>query len=312
MKLGQPGRCYSLPAPEPAGAVFPLVLSMPGDPLLCTGCAQPATADINLIRRASKGVLPAALSPPMDENERLHYRWLVGHHAAFAIWQMLTDFLAAMLRGPEPDGDAVVQAAGMLDAYSALFVYSGSCSAARYAATLRPMMRRCDPAFSGEWARDYKPFREALETTIRAHPKALVAPLVEARRASHRVHMTVAGALVPNGGSLLQAAGRRPGQIASPAEEDRFDTFFHVFRKPVCHRARAAQLLRRLAQINCDMFVHGLYPPGVPVPRLSGPHAHTVDRIISNVPAILRQCAELVYGLERRRMDPGWTTSKVS
>jgi hypothetical protein len=101
-------------------------------------------------------------------------------------------------------------------------------------------------------------------------PSALVAPLIHAVRTNRRVHMAVAAKLVPDGRSLLQqhgdaVAGRGSDAVAgrvSDAARASYDTFFHVRRGQVCRVAVAAQLLHRLAQLACDISLHGLDDSG--------------------------------------------------
>ncbi len=154
-------------------------------------------------------------------------------------------------------------AARLYEAYSLLFLYTGSCSAEHYAATVRVDMMSCDPAFSGLWARDYEMIPGLLRHIRNTHPAAAIAPLREAAKANHRVHMAVAKKLVPDGGSLLRDAGRRP-QGPTEAERVAYDAFFQVERRPLCRRAFTAQLVRRFAQVMSDIAVHGLSGPDSP------------------------------------------------
>lgn len=308
MTAREPNMCHIVHAPAPRGAVQPLFLPLPGRPLVpCTGCEQPTAADIALVRQAQEGTLQA-LTPPEDQEHRVPYRWWVGHQAAFVLWQLLAESLAAMLRASTLSRHAVAQAATMYDAYSALLLYTGSCSADHYAVTLRTAMNRCHPAFSGEWARDHEQIPELLQKIRTKYPQTLTASLTEAHRANNRVHMAVAKALVPGGTSLLQLAGRRPGGGPSTGEYNCYDGFFLVARRTVCHRGRNAQLLRRLAQISCDLALHGLQPPGVPAPCLPGPKAHTVDRISRDAAGILLRLAESMLAPPNRTDRPAVRT----
>ncbi|MFI6085463.1 hypothetical protein ACIBBB_31635 [Streptomyces sp. NPDC051217] len=141
-----------------------------------------------------------------------------------------------------------------------LFLYTGSCSPELYAAVVRPRISAAHPAFSGAWARDYAAVPAALRVVRGRHPASLLAPLTSAARDNQRVHMAVAGKLVPNGASLLQQAGRHPADIISAAEHDLYDAYFGVHRRLVCSLGYEAQLVRRLAQCASDITVHGLGP----------------------------------------------------
>ncbi|SDD12567.1 hypothetical protein [Actinokineospora iranica] len=248
--------CLRVPDPGPVGTVEPLVL--PEAPPPDAGerphrCPQPIAADLALLRLAAEGGRPRLLTPPEDERERIRYRWWVGHHAAFALWQTLTATLDRILREPRPSPRTVDAATRMLDCYSVLFLYSGSCSAEQYAATLRRDMHAYDPAFSGTWARDYERIPELLLRVKHRHPRSLVGPLNRASRANKLAHVAIAKKLVPNGASLLREAGRCPHAGAMGNTQDRYDAFFRVRRERVCERVVAAQLVRRLAQVLRDL-----------------------------------------------------------
>ncbi|MET8981192.1 O-methyltransferase [Streptomyces sp. NPDC004539] len=247
-------RCLTVPDPSPYGETTPLHLPEPGTTPPACACRQPVEADLRVLRTATAGTRPNALRAPDDPRARARYRWLVGHHAAFAVWQHLRRTLETALDDPT----ALLEAARLYDVYSVLFLYTGSCSPERYAETIRPGMTARHPAFSGEWARDHEGLTALARKVRDQYPAALAAPLTDAVRLNQRVHMKVAARLVPGGASLLQDAGRQPGRHPTPAEHDLYDTHFAVHRLPVCDSSLTAQLVRRLAQIVCDIAEHGL------------------------------------------------------
>lgn len=247
--------CHTVPGPAPYGDVAPLLLPEPDTAPVACGCPQPVAADLRLLREPGADALRA----PADPADRARYRWLIGHHAAFALWQRLRRVLERALDDPAQLGPA----ARLYDVYSVLFLYTGSCSAERYAETIRPEMTARHPAFSGEWARDQEGLGALTRRVLARHPKPLARPLADAVRLNRRVHMAVAARLVPGGASLLQETGRRPGQGPTPAERDLYDRHFAVRRGEVCGAAFTAQFVRRLAQILCDVAAHGLSAPGL-------------------------------------------------
>ncbi|MEU6380378.1 hypothetical protein [Streptomyces sp. NPDC046909] len=254
--------CHVIGAPTPYAVLEPLLLPEPGrPPEVCRRapeCRRPAEGDLRLLRQAAMGIPPGLLRAPDRPGDRARYRWILGHHAAIALWQRLRATLEAAARAPEPAEDLIGAAARLYDVYSVLFLYAGSCTAERYAATVRAEMTDRHPAFSGEWARDYEAIPGLVRRVLERHPRELTAPLAEAARLNHRVHMAVAEKLVPGGVSLLQEHGRRPGEGPTEEERDLYDAYFVVRRRPVCEPAYDAQLVRRLTQVLCDLAAHGL------------------------------------------------------
>lgn len=180
-----------------------------------------------------------------DENTRAWHRWMLGHHAAFCVWRLMSEVLAA--------GTAGV-AAALYHAYSALLLYSGSCTPAVYDSVIRPRMRAAHPAFSGTWARDYRQVRAHL---AEAAPAA-GSPLKEAVKFNRLVHMSVAARLVPGGGSLLRDSARDVHAAPTQEETDLFDSFFLTDRGPVCAHDFVTHLRLRVATIRADLDDHPL------------------------------------------------------
>ncbi|MFD5899265.1 hypothetical protein [Streptomyces sp. NPDC060366] len=250
--------------PAPTVTLSPLLLPMPDEePANCShpDCPDLLRVELSALRHALSGEPPATHIAPSDEVDRARHRWFVGHHAAFAVWQLQARALHAVAATPEPAAQpAVIRAATLYDAYSVLFLYSGSCSPELYAAVVRPHISAAHPAFSGAWARDHAAVPAALRVVRARHPAALLAPLTRAVRDNQRAHMAVAGKLVPSGASLLQQAGRHPANITTAAEHDLYDAYFRVHRQPVCRLGYETQLVRRLAQCASDIIGYGLGP----------------------------------------------------
>ncbi|AYY13064.1 hypothetical protein EF847_10510 [Actinobacteria bacterium YIM 96077] len=299
-------RCRRVPAASIPGQVDDLVLTMPGEPFSpCSGepggaaaCDQPIDADLCLLHDAARGACPTLLSPPSDLNERTRYRWLVGHHAVVAIWQSQTRLLRLLANATRPTPGAVRAVARLYDTYSLLFLYAGSCSARRYADTVRADMYAHHPAFSGQWGRDYEPIPQLLRRLRRTHSASFLAPLVDAAKLNHRVHVAIANKLVPAGGSLLRDAGRKPGDGPSDHERDLFDSFFRIRRGPSCQRAYIAQTIRRIAHVAHDICEHGVNDPDSSEVELSTSDARAVQHIEENATRVLLHGAEIVTSLD--------------
>ncbi|QLE74601.1 hypothetical protein FGW37_26110 [Streptomyces rectiverticillatus] len=248
------GRADELVLPMPGTGLVPC----PSTPYGPTDCARSLQEHRRLLDQATHPQPPDRLQAPADPDRRTRHRWIVGHQVAFGVWRLLADKLQALLDGPTPRPRLVHEAARLYDTYSILLLYAGSCSARRYAATVRADMAVRDPAFSGQWTRDHAPLLELQRQVRRAFPAPSVSPLTRAARLNHHVHMTVAELLVPDGVSLLQQTGRDPAQKPTEAERNLSDDYFRVRRRPLCHDGFAAQIVLRIAQIRCDIAAHGL------------------------------------------------------
>lgn len=228
------------------------------------------------------------LAAPADPDARLWYRLRTGQQAAFPVWQRLAAALQHVVTDPTPETAA--RAIQLLDAYSVLFMYIGSCTAERYEATIRTELRAVSPSFSAEWCADYPEVSAALHRLHRIGRTTAVNDVLRAYQINQQVHFAVAQRLVPDGVSLLQQAGRLPGRGASPAEQALCDRFFWVDRVAVCHRTWLAQTVRRLTQIVCDLACYGLRPPDVP-PLHPRRHLAEITRIERDAIPIIRDLA---------------------
>ncbi|MFI9005928.1 L-tyrosine 3-hydroxylase [Actinosynnema sp. NPDC053489] len=175
------------------------------------------------------------------------YRWIVGHHAAVCAWRLMVERLTDALAGAPGAGTAVAE---LFDAYSALLLYSGSCSPETYAAVIRARMKARHPAFSGTWARDHEHVT-ALVARFRPHAGTR---LKQALKFNGYVHMGVGRRLVPAGKSLLRESGGHAGAVTE-ADRDRFDEFFLIDRAPVCAAGFEGQTAERVGLALADLAV---------------------------------------------------------
>lgn len=172
------------------------------------------------------------------------YRWMLGHHVAVCVWRLLCRHVPEVGASPRA-GEAV---ADLYDAYSALLLYSGSCTPQTYATVIRARMRARHPAFSGTWARDHERVAALLG---RARP-LLGDRVARALKLNRVVHVAVGRRLVPKGKSLLRESGVDPMSTAD-ADRDRFDEFFGIDRGDVCVDGFADQLTGRVALALADL-----------------------------------------------------------
>ncbi|WP_327417488.1 hypothetical protein [Streptomyces sp. NBC_01233] len=185
------------------------------------------------------------LGTKTDDEAHAWYRWLLGHHVSFGVWRLICRSLS------EAAGDADLTAE-LFDAYSALLLYSGSCTPQVYADAIRPRMMSCHPAFSGTWSRDYELVRLLLGHPLQGEPRSRLNGAVKFNRL---VHVLVAKRLVPGGSSLLRDSGRGSG-LTTDAERDLFDAFFSTRRVTTCACEFVDQLLDRIDLILADLTAH--------------------------------------------------------
>jgi len=227
-------------------------------------------------------VLPAYPVPPEASSvtEIARFRWILGHHAAFLTWRTAYRALTAVLA--REDEEAVRLAATAYDVYSALLLYTGSCTADVYASAIRPAMAAADPAFSGRWASDYKPLPNLLQEIRRTQSSRRLAPLLRAVRTNQLVHMSVASRLVPDGVSLLREAGYDRRSPVTNRQRAVFDEFFAVEHGPVSYAEMRHQIR--------GVFGAALSDLGRTTPYFAtadGPHAEQLNLIARNAATTL-------------------------
>lgn len=183
------------------------------------------------------------------------FRWITGHQICFVLWRLLAEVEPT---GPHPlTADQVRTARTCLDAYSAMLLYTGSCTREVYLAHVRPSMARQHPSFSGSWAPDYHAVRQLLPG--RAGPLAHVEDVAGALWENQRVHDAVAAWLVHDGPSLLRQA--QLGRVEPELSRLLYDAYFVTARQPVAGWDIAAQLLRRALAVAADLRENALYRP---------------------------------------------------
>ncbi|MFJ6697135.1 L-tyrosine 3-hydroxylase [Streptomyces sp. NPDC091272] len=332
--IGFGGRAYGLE---------PLVL--PTDPVHARGDGELAWRYAELLGpRPAPAQGPPAGPGAADSAEQLFwFRWITGHQLTFMLWQELARRAvraAAPAPGqgqarapaqaqplspspaqplppasaqplpPAPDG--MLPAARLVRGYSAMLLYTASCTREVYHRVIRPSMALHHPAFSGAWARDYGPVRALL----RGRPPAARAGGADALLAecalNTAVHEGIALKLVPDAPSLLQSAAGQDRPLPRDIRAVLFDTYFLTLRAPCSPAEVAAQLLRRIRAVSEDLTVNGLYPAYAssraekPAALCAGP----VEEIEHGVPGLLAAIArDAVLRPTPDPSDPGPATS---
>jgi L-tyrosine peroxygenase len=243
----------------------PLVLPQPGTPDAVhdnPAGAVPAYAYAEICSRIQKLGERGMHAPEVERcdtpEELFWFRWITGHQVCFVAWRLMTALLDDVDHGRRTAYQALGPMSRLVDGYSAMLLYTGSCPRELYTALIRPSMRLRHRAFSGSWAPDYWPVRDLLRGR---QPSAAwstdTGELRDAVTLLQTVHDGVAAKLVTDGKSLLRTASvRRPRQhIAGMI----FDTYFMTLRAAVVRPDIVIQLLRRLVAISQDIAVNGLY-----------------------------------------------------
>ncbi|MFI0479683.1 hypothetical protein [Actinomadura sp. 9N215] len=234
------------------------------------------------------------LVPPVRLADLAWYRWITGHQTAFLGWRALRSALARAA----PTSELIA----LLDLYSVLLLYTGSCSPSVYEQRIRSRMMRWHPAFSGEWAPDHQGIPQALKQAADDRPDLRLA-----RRVNVHVHAAVAERLVPEGGSLLQQTGRPAGRAPSYEEFDLYDRFFDTERGPVCEHALRAQFMHWLLKVVSDVESCGLYYDGPPLSAaVAGAKRENITALEQGALALLRKRLLIVM-----RESP-WALPKMS
>jgi hypothetical protein len=244
------------------GQVERLAMPMPDQKfLLCDECRRQSHAPLDVENEAT---LPGHLLPPAADAPLAVYRWMLGHHVAICSWRLLADLLETALRKPSRTAEILEEGAFLVDVYSAMLTYAGSCTAETYAQCVRPRMMEVSPSFSGTWARDYE-YAQYLEHRLSPDPHGAFGI---ACRKMAILHMSQAKRLVPGGVSLLKAAGRHAANRASEPERELFDRFFLTERRAGCQWSFHTQLVRRISQIVCDLRMRPLSLVGYDEPAV--------------------------------------------
>ncbi|MFC8450652.1 L-tyrosine 3-hydroxylase [Kitasatospora sp. NPDC057223] len=201
---------------------------------------------------------PGELDRPTSADELFWFRWITGHQLTFVLWQELGR-LAADATGTQNPPDDARAAARLIRGYSALLLYTASCTREVYQRVIRPSMALCHPRFTGAWARDYVPVRPLLRNRLPAAWSEEEEALRHEGALNNAVHEGIGGKLVPGAPSLLQTASSGqmlPRDVCAVL----FDTYFLTLRAPCEPWEAAAQLLRRVRAVQNDLRTNGLYP----------------------------------------------------
>ncbi|MEU2898602.1 hypothetical protein ACWC4E_10385 [Streptomyces sp. NPDC001273] len=239
----------------------PLTLPEPPAPGTGTGMSDVLPADESLVERG--GPCPRtgpALAAEEISHQLFWFRWITGHQATFAIWQLTAHALhqARSRSDPAPSLRAMTD---LTDAYTAMLLYTSSCPADVYGTVIRPSMYLQHRSFSGTWAPDFVPVRSLLrgkKTEWEGTPEA--ERLKEAVRMYHTVHAGVAAKLVPGGRSLLQESAAEVTPTRPETQALIYDHYFLTLRAPVDVTELVGQLRSRLRAISLDVATNGLYP----------------------------------------------------
>lgn len=239
----------------------PLTLPEPPAPGTGTGMSDVLPADESLVERG--GPCPRtgpALAAEEISHQLFWFRWITGHQATFAIWQLTAHALhqARSRSDPAPSLRAMTD---LTDAYTAMLLYTSSCPSDVYGTVIRPSMYLQHRSFSGTWAPDFVPVRSLLrgkKTEWEGTPEA--ERLKEAVRMYHTVHAGVAAKLVPGGRSLLQESAAEVTPTRPETQALIYDHYFLTLRAPVDVTELVGQLRSRLRAISLDVATNGLYP----------------------------------------------------
>lgn len=282
-------RAARTPSRSTVDAELPLLrLPMPDRPFRpdnrCSSCR------LRRIPAQARGPAPVSWRPGHDEGSLAWFRWLLGHHLAAGVWRLQGELLATA-RDPQTPRCEAIEAmhavAAMYHTYSAVLLYSGSCTPEAYATAIRARMIERHPAFSGTWARDHE------------HVSALLGelgPLTDGTvrrslRINRRVHISVARRLVPAGKSLLRESGGDPHGVTD-ADRDHFDEFFRIGRADVCHHSFATQLTQRIRLARDDI---------ADSPVVVDYGNDEVRRLQAEIPALLTKLSATVSGWKGTR-----------
>ncbi|MFJ8345204.1 L-tyrosine 3-hydroxylase [Streptomyces sp. NPDC094153] len=237
------------------------------EPLVLPPAPVPSSGDDHLTRRYAEllgmgpgtGTEPPGALGAADSAEQLFwFRWITGHQLSFMLWQELAR-RADEAAIPAPP-DEVAAAARLVRGYSAMLLYTASCTRDVYHRIIRPSMALHHPAFSGAWARDYGPVRGLLRGRLPAAWDGRADALLEECTLNDVVHEGIAAKLVPDAPSLLQSAAGNGRPLPRDVRAVLFDTYFLTLRAPCSPAEVAAQLLRRVRVVRDDLTVNGLYP----------------------------------------------------
>jgi L-tyrosine peroxygenase len=230
---------------------------------------------------------------PAESVEQLFwFRWIIGNQVAAALWQILDDELAVVLRlGTEA---AARNAAALLDGYSVVLIHAGTPTRQLYHQLIRPAMARQHRSFTGRWAQDYVPVMARLQTLRnvyrrREHPEHIGA-LIDASKRNHRVHVAIAAKLVPGEDSLLKSNDGLASLGAATEETTLlYDAFYCTARALVPRERIVEQLIVRFRAIIRDIRTNGMYPASC-----SSKHERPAELWAADITALEENCVDVL------------------
>ncbi|MEU1124405.1 hypothetical protein ABZ371_12765 [Streptomyces sp. NPDC005899] len=251
----------------------PLTLPEPPTPEATYAIPDVLPADESLVDRGTACPRTGAALASTDFSHQLFwFRWITGHQATFAVWQLTAHALhqARNRADPTPSLRAMTD---LTDAYTSMLLYTSSCPADVYGTVIRPSMYLQHRSFSGTWAPDFVPVRGLLrgrKTEWDSTPEG--ERLKHAVRTYHTVHAGVAAKLVPGGRSLLQESSAEITPTQPETQALLYDHYFLTLRAPVGAVELIDQLRSRLRAIWLDVATNGLYPGLTPEEDAAFPH----------------------------------------
>ncbi|MFJ2738217.1 hypothetical protein ACIO3O_00965 [Streptomyces sp. NPDC087440] len=239
----------------------PLTLPEPPTPGTETAISAVRPADPARVDLGGPGPRTGpALAAEEISHQLFWFRWITGHQATFAIWQLTAHALHQARSSSDP-APSLCAMTDLTDAYTAMLLYTSSCPADVYGSVIRPSMYLQHRSFSGTWAPDFVPVRSLLrgkKTEWEGTPEA--ERLKKAVRRYHSVHAGVAAKLVPGGRSLLQESATEITPTRPETQALLYDHYFLTLRAPVDATELVDQLRSRLRAITQDAATNGLYP----------------------------------------------------
>jgi hypothetical protein len=248
-----------------------------------------------LLGTGTGGESSSELRAPDSAEQLFWFRWITGHQLTFVLWQELGR-RAAEASVAQDSRDGVPSAARLVRGYSAMLLYTASCTRDVYHRVIRPSMALHHPGFTGAWARDYGPVRTLLRGRLPAAWSGGADALLHESTLNDAVHEGIAGKLVPAAPSLLQSAADNGRILPRDVRAVLFDTYFLTLRAPSTPSEVTAQLLRRVRAVRDDLRTNGLYPdfassrhekPDV----LAAPGIEEIERAIPHVLSVIARDA---------------------
>ena len=250
-------------------------------------------------RRAAQ-VGPGA---PASAEQLFWFRWITGHQLTFLFWQELRRRAGEAPTAPGGPG-GLPSAARLVRGYSAMLLYTASCTRDVYHRLIRPSMVRYHPGFAGSWARDYGHVRALLRGRLPTAWGGRADPLLRECTLHDAVHEGIARKLVPGAPSLLQASAGSGRILPREVRAVLYDTYFLTLRAPCSRPDVTSQLLRRVRAVRDDLTANGLYP-GFASSRQEKPAAlmaPAVEECEEAIPQLLSAIARDAVG--RRALVP--------